>query len=497
MQISAAMPGLRLFRRFQSSLNQNQINNDPSGRLNHNFMKKGNRILLSILLMFFAGGISASAQSKIALVRYDDDFTILKGDTVKSGLDQLKYIALGRNNFISFGGELREQFQWYDNINFGDVPPTFSSTDATQLMHRFMGHANVELGNHWRFFFQLNNTLRLFNDNPVVAEIDENRLSLHQAFAEYKLTNWNFRLGHQEMYYGNHRLITFRDGPNTRQAFDGLVVKTKFKNGSLDFFAVSKVISKQYAFDDESMHDGLIGIYGTQYFSNQKVGVDYFLVNFQSHARQYNYQPGFENRETCGIRLFSNLKTANFELEGAYQTGRFNDLTIDAYSIMADVNVTVLPEVKGIMGFAATIASGDKDNTDDKLNTYNLLYAKPAYGLAAPIGATNVLSLYPYFRINPVKKLNILAEVFFLSRNSSQDGTYSPGMTQNRPRPNGLYNTDKKSLGEFYVLETNYQHNKNLSFAFDASYFNPGSYPKATGNGKNITYLSFKSTFKF
>jgi hypothetical protein len=436
------------------------------------------------------------AQNKISLMRYDDDFSLVKKDSTKKGFDQLKYIPFG-NNSISFGGELREQFQVYNNINFGDVPPTFKDDSATQLWHRLMVHSNIELGKHFRFFFQLSNTLRFLNNNPIVPEIDENQLSLHQAFTELKLTHWNFRLGHQEMYYGNHRLITVREGPNTRQAFDGLVVKRKFKNGSIDFFAVSKVISKQYVFDDESMHDGLYGIYGTQYFNNYKMGLDYFLVDFQSKARKYNYQSGFEDRQTFGLRLFSNLKTINFEFEGGYQTGKFNNLTINAYNVLADVNVTVLPAKKGVIGFATNVASGDKDSSDNKLNTYNLLYAKPAYGLAIPIGATNIISFYPYIKINPIQKLNILAQVFFMSRNSNQDGTYSPGMIENRPKPNALFVSDKKTLGQFYVLETNYQQTKNLSFSFDASYFNAGSYPKATGKGKDVTYLSFKSTFKF
>lgn len=440
---------------------------------------------------------TTSAQNKISLVRYDDDFSSLKNDTLKKGLDQLKYIPLWKNSYISFGGELREQFQSYDNINFGDVPPTYSDADATQLWQRVLLHTNIELGSHWRFFVQLNSTLRLFNDNPVVPEIDENQLSLHQAFAELKVKNWNFRLGHQEMYFGNHRVITVREGPNTRQAFDGLVVKRKFRNGTIDFFAVSKVISKQYVFDDESMHDGLYGVYGTQYFKDHRFGLDYYLIDFQSKAIKYNFQSGFEDRNTCGVRFFSNLKTVNFEFEGAYQTGKFNDLDINAYNLVADVNVTVLPSKKGVIGFAANVTSGDKSNTDDELNTYNLLYAKPAYGLAAPIGATNMISFYPYIKINPVQKLSVLAQIFFLARNSDQEGTYSPGMIENRPRPNALYISEKKSLGEFYVLETNYQQTKNLSFSFDASYFNAGSYPKETGNGKDITYISFKSTFKF
>ena len=456
-------------------------------------MKKINRLLFVSLILV---QLSANAQNNIHLLRYDDNFSALKKDTLKKGFDQLKYIPLGNNNYISFGSEWREQFQLYNNLNFGDVPPTYKNTDVNQLWHRLMLHADIELGNHFRFFVQLNNTARFFNSNPLTPEIEENQLSLHQAFAELKLKNWNFRLGHQELYYGNHRLITVREGPNTRLAFDGLVVKHTFKHGSLDFFAVSKVISKPYVFDDESMHDGLLVIYGTQYFSNRKIGLDYFLVNFQSKDRKYNYQSGFENRETCGIRLFSNFKAINFEFEGAYQTGTFNGLTIDAYSLFADVNVTVLPAKKAIVGLSANIASGDTNPNDNQLNTYNSLYAKPAYGLAVPIGATNMVSFAPYVKINPIQKLNVLLQTFFLARNSNQDGTYSPAMTQNRPNPNILFVSNEKTLGQLYLLETNYQQNQHLSFAIDTSYFTAGSYAKTTGNGKDILYLSFKSTFK-
>jgi hypothetical protein len=460
-------------------------------------MKNFNYLMYSITIVGTMIFSSATAQNKISLLRFDDDFSLLKKDSLKKGLDHLKYIPLGNKNYISFGGELREQFQVYKNINFGDVPPTYKDVSANQLWHRLMVHSNIEVGNHSRIFIQFNNTLRFLNNNPVVPEIDENQLSLHQAFVEIKSKQWKFRLGRQELFYGNHRLLTVREGPNTRQAFDGLVIKRTSKNSKIDFFAVSKTISKQYIFDDESFKEGLMGIYGTQYFSVHTIGLDYYAVNFQSKLRKYNYQSGFENRQTYGIRLFSKFKKVNFEAEGAYQSGKFNSLTISAYNVLADVNVMLLPAQKGIIGFAANESSGDKNNLDNKLNTYNLLYAKPAYGLAVPIGASNIISLNPYIKINPIPKLNMLAEVFFLSRNSNKDGTYSPAMQENRPRPDLIFDSNKKTMGEFYVIETSYQQTKNLSFSFDASYFKAGSYPKSTGSGKDITYLSFKSTFRF
>jgi len=49
-------------------------------------------------------------------------------------------------------------------------------------------------------------------------------------------------------------------------------------------------------------------MYGTQYFSGRKIGLDYYAVNFHSKLRKYNYQAGLENRQTFGLRLFSNLQ---------------------------------------------------------------------------------------------------------------------------------------------------------------------------------------------
>ena len=460
-------------------------------------MNKINKLSYLLILVLTILVAPSLAQNKTSMLRYDDDFSLLKINSHKKGLDHLKYISLGNKYFISFGGELREQFQVYNNINFGDVPPSYQDKSTNQLWHRFIVHANIELDSHLRFFIQLNNTVRFLNNNPVAPEIDENQLSLHQAFAEIKINRWKFRIGRQELLYGNNRLITVREGPNTRLTFDGIVIKRTLKDGSIDFLAVSKVISKQFVFDDQSFKEGLIGFYGTQFFLNRKIGLDYFVVNLQSHMRKYNYQSGFENRQTYGISIFSNLNKINFEVEGDYQSGKFSALKINAYSILANVNIIALPSKKGIIGFTISIASGDKNSLDNKLNTYNLIYAKPAYGLAIPIGATNIMSLSPYIKINPLQKLNILAQVFFLARNSNKDGTYSPAMIQNRPRPDLLFSSNKKTLGEFYVVETNYQQTKNLSFAFDYSFFKAGSYPKATGNGKDISYFSFKSAFKF
>jgi Alginate export len=161
------------------------------------------------------------------------------------------------------------------------------------------------------------------------------------------------------------------------------------------------------------------------------------------------------------------------------------------------VNYKVETKYNTTFGLGANYISGDKNKADNQLNTYNLIYSKPSYGLAAPIGSSNIVNLNPYIRINPIKKLSIYAGVYFLSRQSNQDGTYSPGMAQVRPTPNKLFASSNKEIGKQYAFETTYIYNQNLSFALDGAYFSAGNYVMETGKGLDIKYISFKSTFKF
>ena len=128
---------------------------------NLNYLMCGLTIVLTLIVS------SSAAQNKISLLRFEDDFSHLKNDSLKKGLGHLKYVSLRNKNYISFGGELREQFQVYNNINFGDVPATYKNISANQLWHRLMLHSNIELGNHVRLFIQLNNTLRFFKNNTT------------------------------------------------------------------------------------------------------------------------------------------------------------------------------------------------------------------------------------------------------------------------------------------------------------------------------------------
>lgn len=454
------------------------------------FMKK---LFTSISLIFSISIL----QSQISILRYNDNFSTLKNGTHKKGFDKLKYIKIADHSFISFGGELREQFQYFDNLNFGDGSPGSKQTDVGQLWQRIMAHSNIEVGAKTRIFLQLNSTFRFFNPNPLAPEVDENQLSLHQAFIDYQiLKKWMLRVGRQEMDYGNNRLLSFREGPNTRLTFDGAMINYSSEKSKIDFFAVTPVISRQYVFDDRSFNDAVLGVYATTYIA-EKLLLDYYFINFKSDRRRYNFIAGEEHRQTFGLRFFSKNPKLNYEMETTYQMGTFRDLTVSAYALSADINSALSENRNFVIGLAANYITGDKDRNDGKLNTYNFLFSKPQFGLAASVGASNIENINPYVKISLAEKLAVFTAVYFMRRKSTEDGTYSPGADQVRPNPSNLYASEAREIGSQYAIETNYSVDKNISFAVDAALFKAGNYVKQTGSGKDITYLTFKFTCKF
>lgn len=450
---------------------------------------------LAILLTFII--VAFSANSQIQFLRYNDNFSYLKSDSIRRTiLQKIKYIPISENVNVSFGGEIREQLQYHRNINFGDVPPLYPKSSTWQLWHRLMVHANIEVGTKSRLFTQLGSTCRFINPNPLTPEIEQNKLNLHQAFIDYHFSKkWMTRIGRQEMSYGSHRLITFREGPNTRLTFNAAVLKYNNRNRAVDVFAISPVISHKGVFDDHSFKDLAIGIYANETLV-KTLSIDFYFLHFHSKRRQYNFISATENREVIGFRLFSKSPKTNYEVEANYQFGKFNHLLINAYGISADIHHQILPSYNMILGISGNYLTGDKSKTDNQLNTYNLLYSKPQYGLTAPIGATNIMSINPYVKLSPVKKASIYAGTHFMWRQTKADGIYTPGAIQIRPMQNMNTNADARHIGALFIVETNYVMNNHLSFAVDVSRFFAGNYVKLTGQGRDISYVSFKSTFR-
>jgi Alginate export len=161
------------------------------------------------------------------LLRENDGWSFLADPSLRSDFwDSIKYIRLGSEAcYVSLGGEIREAFEQVGDDNWGR-----QRYMNAFLLQRYMLHSDWHLGENFRVFVQLKSGLEDFRAGGP-RPIDEKRVDFEATFLEVGNThekNWAvLRIGRRELNYGSGRLVSVREGPNVRQSFDGVKIRSK------------------------------------------------------------------------------------------------------------------------------------------------------------------------------------------------------------------------------------------------------------------------------
>lgn len=138
--------------------------------------------------------------------------------------DRLKHMPIDESGtrYLSLGGEARFRYEFFNNAAFGSDPPDSNG----YFLKRVLLHADFHPVDRFRLFVQLQSANEAGRVGGPRAE-DDDDLDLNQAFADWTMyeegaDHLTLRAGRQELEFGMSRLISARDGLNTRQSFDGL-----------------------------------------------------------------------------------------------------------------------------------------------------------------------------------------------------------------------------------------------------------------------------------
>ena len=444
-------------------------------------------MVVRLALLFFASLICWNSNAQFSYKSRSEDYALLKqfNDSLQHKIPTTTY-----------GGEIREYFQSYQNYNFGQVPSTFSEPNPTQLWHRVLLNGSYKLSNTFRVFGQLNSTFRLFNPNPIVSQVDQNALSIHQLFAEFKWSkNSLLRLGKMENYYGNDRLLANREGPNNRNSYVGGLVRRFFPRFTLDGFYLHPMIQKPEFLNDEVADENISGLYLQNYKIAKGHSVDFYSLFLQSTSREYIYQKGTERRYTLGFRWTKPNGNWQYTFENAYQGGSFNDLSIRAFMSIWDLAYT--SNQKLFLAFSGTYVPGDQHPNDAYLGTFNTLFAKPPFGQTVALNITNIVNLSPYIKFQPHPKTFFVARASFINRESAADGIYTPNMSQLRPVANKIISSNQMHVTDMYVFEWNFFPKKSIQTLVEFGYSKAGDYLKETGAGLDVYYFAWRAGYRF
>lgn len=451
-------------------------------------------LMLTALLTF--GVVKSEAQS-FKLMRFDEDYSTW-GDSAKTLYNSIKFLPLSPDQkmYLSFGGEARLEYVTFNNEDWGRLGIGHNSF----LLQRYDLHTALHLSDRIRVFVQLRSALQGGRKNGS-RPVDQDELNIQNLFVELKAwkkadKSLNLRIGKQEMDYGSGRLISVREGPNVRLYFTGAKLMYTSKNLSLDGFAMFTDTINPGKFDNKrSKNINLWGAYAKIIFP--KAGnLDAYYIGIRRDESQFEEGINKEIRHTVGSRFWKSGGGLIYNLEAAYQFGKFGTKGISAWTASAELGYSFeQTKFKPTINLRNDYISGNSNTNGTHLNTFNPIYPKGGYfGFSPQIGPVNLIDIHPYGNLSLTNKLMVQADVVFNWRYALQDGVYRPGGTFNL----GGSASNKRYIGTAYLLSAVYGINKFINLNTGIQYFKTGNFINDIIPGsKNGLFMNTRLVFKF
>jgi hypothetical protein len=375
------------------------------------------------------------------------------------------------------------------------------------LLQRYMLHSDWHLGENFRVFIQLKSGLEDFRAGGA-RPIDEKRLDFEAAFLEVGDThkkNWAvLRIGRQELNYGSGRLVSVREGPNVRQSFDGVKIRSKAGAWNVDAWAVRPDLDKPGFFDNAPDHKTAFwGIYATRPVASQRwggVGYDLYYLGLDRKSATYERGTAAELRHTVAARLFRPIATeepgADFDYEGVLQFGTFGSGNIRAWTFASDTgySLTTVP-LRPRFSIKADISSGDNPGSRT-LGTFNPIYPIGNYfGVLADTGPgpVNFIDVHPRIQTRLPHGISISTDIVAQWRENLNDGVYAvPGFLL--VPANG---SRARFVGYRPGAEVRWQIDRHAYLQADYGIFYAGQFLKEASPGRNINYWELWAGYKF
>lgn len=433
-------------------------------------------------------------------LRYEENWRYLADPTCVDGMfDRLKYLALdsARQRYVSLGGEARLRYEFVNNGAFGSDPPDPNG----YFLKRYLLHADVHAHERLRLFVQLQSANESGRNGGPRAE-DEDDLDLNQAFVDAKLhsegaNHFTVRAGRQELEFGASRLLSARDGLNTRQSFDGFRAFGRYGRWNYNTTATWIVNTVPGVFDNDSDRDGWYAGASLWTAIDSVPGASIALLapSRRQGNREFDAGRGTDERYTRGMRFWGTTRAWDYNWEGGIQHGEFEGLNVRAWYFASDTGYSLRDHpMAPRIGVRFDATSGDRDPNDGELNTFSSLFASTAYsGLAGQIGPANAIDIAPSISISPWRNVRLNAGVIGFWRTSIEDGIYT---TTGGLRRTGR-NSDARHIGTQTTMQAIYTPSPRWTFLATLAYFEAGRFLDETPPGEDVTYFTTWVTFRF
>ncbi|QDT17596.1 alginate export family protein [Alienimonas californiensis] len=385
---------------------------------------------------------------------FDNDFSQYTGKPPYILGEQSKLLSLSQcpEVKLSAGGQVRHRLHAEDNRLRPD-----GETFTNYQLWRGRNYLNLE-SEYARAYMEIINA-DSWGSEILELAIDENRWDLLNAFVDFNLYDvaggaGTFRVGQQEILYGDQYLLSPLDWSNTRRNFEGYKYIHQADAWCLDAFSLTPVNgaagSRFYdptAFDEDDEEKRLWGVWVNRKLTDN-AAADLFYLDQNIEVPLADTRRAADGRRrlvggriagtvpmlTCGSDDGSDgvggkpFRTWDYDVQGGYQFGDDDGEDVRAAFLNTAVGHTWnaapwSPRVGELFYYG----SGDDDPTDGENNTFYTYYslAHAYWGIIDNLNGQNLLDYAVFTTVNPTKKLSVTGGYHLFRKASGDDYLYN------------------------------------------------------------------------
>jgi hypothetical protein len=334
--------------------------------------------------------------------------------------------------------------EWRNNSDF--------NSDEDDQFYKIGQRARLGLGLNYKdwlkVFVQMQDTRTFGTENTSISnpKLDGNT-DLHQAWTEIIFAKeiLAFKLGRQQLVYGDQRLIGHLEWLDQGRVFDAIVFKVNYGIGQLDLFG--SVFTPQNNGNLRAGATTFSGLYNTMHFLNKSIVFDVYLLALidtdearvpgktedddvpeDDPAYDPDYEPNKVSREigTVGARFRYKHRIIETGFEAAAQFGYADhDNNIDqvAGAVHVDIKGFIPVFSKPYIAAEFNWASGDNDPDDGVSNRFNNLFPTNHlfYGYMDKASWSNTLNWAIRAGFQPARFFAMSLDYWFIAKATPKD----------------------------------------------------------------------------
>lgn len=404
--------------------------------------------------------------------------------------DEKSKTVIKLTDTIELSGELRFRFEAFDTASFG--------TELQQTLARTRIALTAKPADGLTVFVQFQDS-RVWGEEPSVTASTEN-VDLHQGYVEYRNigdTGLGFKIGRQELSYGDQRLVGAFGWSNIGRSFDAAMLFYDDSDLRVDGFI--STTHESFTADSDAEFGGVYAM-----IKKTPVGqIDlYALIKRDArllYAGEFAPELGDLMVNTFGLRLAGSLGDTPLSYKGefAFQTGDYGPDSLEAWALHASAAWKVDAGFGLVILGEYNYATGDADPTDGTVETFDNLFPTNhnKYGYIDFVGWRNIKNIRFGVSATPAKGHTVAADYHLFSLAETADNAYRASGAPLLVVPVG--NTEDE-IGQEFDLTWRFSPLKGLGALVGYSHFFAGElFNVVLGEADDSDFLYGMLTVKF